>query len=66
MVKNIVIIVLVLLVIAMFVANYRNVKALVEETKKRIRHQMDLTNLMETSSSSTETPIVNPSVGAQA
>jgi len=47
----------------MFIANYRNVKALVEETKKRINHQMNLSNLLETSSSSTEQPVVNPSVG---
>lgn len=64
MIKNVVIVFLVILVILMFIANYRNVKTLVEETKKRIYNQAALANLMETSSSSTEKPVVNPSVGA--
>jgi len=59
MVKNIIIVVLVVFLIAMFIANYKNVKALVEETKKRVNHQMSLTNLLETSSSSTEKPITS-------
>ena len=45
--KNFIIIILLLLVLVMFVTNVKKGKQLIAETRKRIKHQFDLANLIE-------------------
>jgi hypothetical protein len=47
--KNVIIVSLLVLVLVMFIANVKKAKELVIETKKRIKHQLDLSNLLESS-----------------
>lgn len=55
MTKNIIIIILLVLVFVMFVANLNQARKLFQETKKRIKHQLDLTNVIDSQSTPTET-----------
>jgi hypothetical protein len=64
--KNLIIIVLLVLVLVMFFSNLRKAKEVFDETKKRIKHQMDLANLLESEApSSTESNITGSTIGQE-
>lgn len=55
MAKNIIIIVLFALVLVMFFSNMQKNKELFQEVKRRIKHQLDLANTIESESPDAET-----------